>query len=96
MLGERETGTMHLEEAVTAFRAALEVRTRDQAPLDWAAAQNNLGNALGTLGARETGTAHLEEAVAAWEAYLTVTASAWPQALVGQTRSQIVSIRGRP
>jgi len=87
---------MHLEEAVTAFRAALEVRTRDQAPLDWAAAQNNLGNALGTLGARETGTAHLEEAVAAWEAYLTVTASAWPQALVGQTRSQIVSIRGRP
>jgi Tetratricopeptide repeat len=33
--------------------------------LDWAAAQNNLGNALATLGERESGTARLEEAVAA-------------------------------
>jgi len=37
-------------------------------PLDWAAAQNNLGNALQTLGERESGTARLEEAVAAYRA----------------------------
>ena len=45
-LGERETGTARLEEAVAAFRAALEERTRERVPLDWAMTQNNLGNAL--------------------------------------------------
>jgi hypothetical protein len=40
--------------------------TRERAPLQWAATQNNLGNALWTLGARESGTARLEEAVSAY------------------------------
>ena len=65
-LGERESGTARLEEAVAAFRAALEERTRERVPLDWARTQNNLGNALMTLGERESGTARLEEAVAAY------------------------------
>ncbi|MFZ5964605.1 helix-turn-helix domain-containing protein [Thalassococcus sp. BH17M4-6] len=69
-LGERESGTARLEGAVVAFRAALEERTRDRVPLDWAKAQANLGNALQTLGARESGTARLEEAVAAYRAAL--------------------------
>jgi hypothetical protein len=56
-LGERESGTARLEEAVTAFRAALAERTRERVPLDWAMTQSNLGNALQTLGARESGTA---------------------------------------
>ena len=73
---------MRLEEAIAAYRAALDERTRDRVPLDWAATQNNLGTALRALGERERGTARLEEAVAAWEACLTVTASAWPQAWV--------------
>jgi tetratricopeptide (TPR) repeat protein len=80
-LGERESGTARLEEAVTAYRAALEESTRDRVPLDWAMTQMNLGNALLTLGERESGRAWLEAleaAVAAWEACLTVTASAWP------------------
>ena len=81
-LGERESGTVRLEEAIAAYRAALDERTRDRVPLDWAATQNNLGTALRALGERERGTARLEEAVAAWEACLTVTASAWPQAWV--------------
>ena len=63
-LGERESGTARLEEAVQAYRAALEERTRERVPLDWAATQNNLGNALSRLGERESGTARLEEAVA--------------------------------
>jgi len=57
---------------VTAFREALKERTRKRVPLDWAATQNNLGNALRTLGARESGTARLEEAVEAYSAALTV------------------------
>jgi hypothetical protein len=40
---------------VAAYRAALEERTRDRVPLDWATTQNNLGTALATLGARESG-----------------------------------------
>ena len=35
------------------YRAALEERTRDRVPLDWAMTQNNLGTALETLGERD-------------------------------------------
>ena len=35
-LGERESGTARLEEAVVAYRAALEEWTRERVPLDWA------------------------------------------------------------
>ena len=70
-LGERESGTARLEEAVEAYRAALTEWTRERVPLDWAGTQNNLGNALGVLGERESGTARLEEAVAAYRAALT-------------------------
>jgi tetratricopeptide (TPR) repeat protein len=69
-LGSRESGTARLEAAVTAYRWALEERTRARAPLDWAATQNNLGNALWTLGGRESGTARLEEAVTAYRSAL--------------------------
>jgi tetratricopeptide (TPR) repeat protein len=54
-----------------ALRSSIEIRrhmlgeyTRARVPLDWAATQNNLGNALWRLGERESGTARLEEAVA--------------------------------
>jgi hypothetical protein len=57
-------GTARLEEAVAAYRAALEEQARDRVPLDWAATQNNLGNALWMLGEQESGTARLKEAVA--------------------------------
>jgi len=67
--------------------------TRERVPLDWATTQNNLGNALEALGERESGTARLEQAVAAWEACLTVTASAWPPALVQLVRSHIDQAR---
>jgi hypothetical protein len=51
-LGERESGTARLDEAVAAYRAALQEWTRERVPLDWAATQNNLGNALASLGGR--------------------------------------------
>jgi hypothetical protein len=45
-LGEREGGTARLEEAVAAYRAALEERTRERVPLDWAAGLGNQGVTL--------------------------------------------------
>jgi tetratricopeptide (TPR) repeat protein len=69
-LGERESGTARLEQAVAAFRAALQEFTHNRVPRNWATTQNNLGNALGTLGARESGTTRLEEAVTAYRAAL--------------------------
>jgi len=69
-LGQREASTDRLEDAINAFRNALQEYTRDRVPLDWAMTQNNLGLALATLGERETGTAHLEEAVRAYRAAL--------------------------
>jgi tetratricopeptide (TPR) repeat protein len=69
-LGQRESGTARLEEAVTAYRAALGEFPRERVPLQWAGTQNNLGTALQTLGERESGTARLEEAVAAYRAAL--------------------------
>ena len=71
-LGDRETGTKRLEQAVNAHRAALQVYTRESAPFDWAAAQNNLGNALSFLGEREDGTERLKEAVDAFQETLRV------------------------
>ena len=60
------SGTAKLEEAVAAYRDALQEFTRERVPLDWAMTQNNLGIALLKLGERESGTARLEEAVAAF------------------------------
>ena len=57
---------------MAAYRAALEERSRERVPLDWAMTQNNLGTALTRLGERESGTARLEEAVAAYRAALEV------------------------
>ncbi|WP_425088296.1 hypothetical protein [Stappia sp.] len=65
-LGARQNETVRLEEAISAYRLALEARTRDRVPLDWAMTQMNLGNTLATLGQRESGTARLEEAVSAY------------------------------
>lgn len=69
-LGERESGTKRLEEAVTAYRNALVEWTRDRVPLQWAGMQMNLGNVLKTLGERESGTQRLVEAVTAYRAAL--------------------------
>jgi tetratricopeptide (TPR) repeat protein len=64
-LGQRESGTAKLEEALGAYRAALTEQTRERAPLEWASTQNLIGVALLGLGQRETGTEKLKEAVAA-------------------------------
>ena len=78
LIGKRESGTARLEQAVAAFRAALEELTRDRGPDLWVMAQTNLGLALGALGERESGTARLGQAVVAFRA-----------ALRGRTREQV-------
>src|SRR5262249_22260725 len=65
-LGERESGTGKLEDALAAFREALKERTRERVPLEWATTQSNMGMTFVRLGERERGTAKLEEAVAAF------------------------------
>ena len=46
LLGQREGEVERLEQAVAAYRAALEERTRERVPPDWAITQNTLGHAL--------------------------------------------------
>ena len=45
-LGERETGTASLEEAVAVCQEALKEQTRERAPLQWARTQHILGMTL--------------------------------------------------
>lgn len=73
-LGELESGRARLEQAVVAYQAALEERTRERVLVDWAHTHNNLGNALRALSRSEADTARCEQAVAAYRAAL----SAWP------------------
>ena len=60
-LGERESGTARLTEAVAAYHAALEELTREREPLDWAMTQDNLGTALEALGERDSQVGRLKE-----------------------------------
>jgi hypothetical protein len=64
-----------LAQAVTAYRAALTVYTREQLPQHWAATQNNLGAALWNQAERSEGAAAVDllaQAVTAFRAALTV------------------------
>ena len=66
IVGQRRAGTRYLEDAVAAFREALDLRDPKTAPAEWAAAQNGLGNALGSLGQRQGDDGLLNEAVEAF------------------------------
>jgi len=86
LIGKRESGTARLEQAVVAFRAALEELTEEGA-IGWAVAQTNLGFTLLTLGERESGTVRLEEAMVVLDACLTSTAAVLPPELIEELRS---------
>jgi len=62
-LGERESGTARLEEAVAAYRAALEEWTRERVPLNWAASFGNQGVALMLIADRTNDASVAETAV---------------------------------
>jgi tetratricopeptide (TPR) repeat protein len=69
-LGKRNNNSTQLKEAVSAFHDALQERTPEQVPIDWAITQNNLGNVLVNLSEHESGTARLEQAIIAYSAAL--------------------------
>ena len=50
-----EEGSKLLQDAVAAYRSALEVKTKTDLPQDWAMTQNNLSDALEALGNQSEG-----------------------------------------
>jgi tetratricopeptide (TPR) repeat protein len=68
--GDERGDNAALQSCIEVYGRALTNYPRSQAPLDWAQAQNGLGDALVTLGERESGTARLNEAVATYRAAL--------------------------
>jgi len=56
-LGDRESGTARLEQAISTYREALRELTRERAPLPRTVLQVDLGNAMEMLGERKSGTA---------------------------------------
>jgi tetratricopeptide (TPR) repeat protein len=70
--GEEFGDNAALQLSIQAWRTALIFYPRERVPSQWAATQNNLGNALRVLGERERGTACLEEAVEVYRAALEV------------------------
>src|SRR5271166_2647933 len=62
-LQEGQSGTAWVEEAVGVSRTALEETPRDQAPLQWARTQCDLGDALTSLFERAGASGRLKEAV---------------------------------
>ena len=62
-IGERESGTARLEEAVAACREALQERTRERVPLEWALTFGNEGVALMLLANRRKDAAMAETAL---------------------------------
>jgi tetratricopeptide (TPR) repeat protein len=69
-IGDQAGDLDWLRQAIDAYLAALKERTRDQHPLDWAATQNYLGNALLGLSERTGEPSTLEQAVDAYKAAL--------------------------
>jgi hypothetical protein len=71
MLGGRETGTARLEEAVAAYREALQENTRERVPLDWAKSAGNQVVALMLLAERRRDAEFAKLAVQQIEAAFT-------------------------
>ena len=61
LLGKRESGTARLEEAVAAYREALQEKTRERVPLRLGYGAERISALRSkTLGERESGTARLD------------------------------------
>ncbi|MEN0068431.1 MAG: tetratricopeptide repeat protein, partial [Myxococcota bacterium] len=72
ILGKRGGEETTLEQAIGAYRGALEVFTRPSVPTAWALVMNNLGNALRDLGELRGDVATLERSAEAFVATLEV------------------------
>jgi tetratricopeptide (TPR) repeat protein len=94
--GEQTGTNQPLEEAVAAYRNALQEYTRERVPLDWAMTQNNLGNALRTLGEREKDATSICEALGkqlmAWEVF-SIGAPYYATGVVNNAKRTVASLK---
>ncbi|MDO8434209.1 MAG: tetratricopeptide repeat protein [Candidatus Binatus sp.] len=91
-LGEQTSQTDYLAESIRYYREVVDQWPRTQVPMDWAAAQNNLGVALGALGTLEADPTHLREAVEIFQKLLEqIALQELPPDLLGSTRSNLGS-----
>ncbi|MGV6849578.1 MAG: hypothetical protein ACWA5A_14485, partial [Marinibacterium sp.] len=88
----RESGTDRLEQAVTAYRAALEEVTRARVPLDWAMAQGNLGTVEIAFFDKTGAAAHLDRAQDHVQAARAVFAEAGATQYLGMADSLLARI----
>ena len=102
-VGERGSGMVQLEEAVAAYRAAVEEWTRDRVPVDWARTQMNLGTALAALGERTHSTEPLKEALFCFrqaepvlQAAGMAQASEATDAMIGRVQNEIAKSSATP
>jgi hypothetical protein len=102
MLGERESGTAKLEEAAVAYREALEERTRERAPLDWAASLGGQGMVLALIAERRGDVSMAERALGqvntAFETMRdggNVSGAAVFEQLLPEARAIVARLRGR-
>ena len=88
ILGERESGPGKLEEAVAAYREALEEYRRECAPLQWATSAGNQGVAMMHLADRKKDGAMAEKALRQIEAAFEITRTGghWPFAAYFEAR----------
>ncbi len=93
MLGERESGTARLEEAVAAYRAALQENTREQVPLDWAESFGNQGVALMLIADRNNDAAGAETALLQIETAYETTRSGGEEQLSAYFEAQLPKAR---
>jgi len=92
-LGERESGTVRLEEAVAAYRQALMERTRARVPLDWAESFGRQGVALIQLARRTKDTTMAETACKQIEAALKFMRAAGRASYVVYYESRLADAR---
>jgi hypothetical protein len=98
-LGERENGTVQLEEAVSAYREALQERTRAHVPLQWATTQMNLASAYRALFAKTGKRVHLDDALEAVGGALeefNKAKAAYFIEKAGRLRADLLAMKGKP
>ncbi|OLF73941.1 hypothetical protein AWH62_07240 [Maricaulis sp. W15] len=93
-LGRMAGDAGRIDEAVTAYRSALEVRTRETMPSDWAQTQNDLGAALLILGQINGDASRLEDAVTAFRAAMEVRTRAAMPSDWAQTQNNLGTTLG--
>ncbi|AXI43536.1 hypothetical protein [Sulfitobacter sp. SK011] len=94
-LGARENGTARLEQAVTAYEAALQERTQELVPLDWATTQGNLCSLELAFYDKINDPAHLDRAQAYGEVAQAVFIAAGATQYQAMAQRQLDSITAR-